>query len=131
MTTVVAADFLAVNAAAVAFVPPLSLEALGPLALAFHDKQPHPVFLVVLVAVLLLGTWLPRLGRIAVLVFVGAVAANFLSPALREEGAPDYIVFREADVIANLSDLLTIGSAAIVALTVIVAGPRRRRHGRA
>jgi len=130
VTTVVAADCLAVNAAAVAFVPPLSLEALGPLALAFHDKQPHPAFLVVLVAVLLLGTWLPRLGRVAVLVFVGAAAANFLSPALWEAGAPDYIVFRDADVIANLSDLLMMGSAVVVVATMVAAGLRRRQIDR-
>jgi hypothetical protein len=125
VTSVVAADCLAVNAAAVAFVPRLSLESLGPLALAFHDKQPHPAFLPVLVGVLLLGTFLPRGGRVAVLVFVGAAAANFLSPAIWDGGAPDYIVFRHVDVIANLSDLLMMSSGLFIAGTVAVAAARR------
>jgi len=128
VSSVVAADCLAINAVAVEHAPPLSLDALGPLALAFHDKQPHPVFIAVLVLVLLLGSWLPRLGRAAVLVFVGAAAANFVSPLIWDAGAPDYLVFREIDVIANLSDVLMIGASVVVAASIVVEIVKRARN---
>jgi hypothetical protein len=126
--TIVALDCLVVNALAVATVPRLSLESLGPLALAFHDRQPHPIFAAVLVLVLLLGTWLPRVGRAAVLVFVGAAAANFASPAIWSGGAPDYLVFRRVDIIANISDLLMMGSAVVIVATIAVSLVRRLGH---
>lgn len=126
VASVVAADCLAINAAAVRYVPQLSLESLGPLALAFHDRQPHPVFLAVVIGVLLLGTWLPRAGRIAVLIFAGAAIANFASPVIWDEGAPDYIVFRGIDVIANLSDLLMLGAALVIAGSIVYVAVRGR-----
>jgi hypothetical protein len=127
---VIAADCLLVNAVAVDNVPPLSLHSLGPLALAFHDKQPHFGFAAVLVFVALLSTWLPRLGRAAALVFVGAALANFLSPAIWNGGAPDYVVFRRVDIIANVSDLLMMTSGAVVLASMIAVLADRLRTSR-
>lgn len=124
----VAAGCLAVNALAVASLPALSVDELGPLALAYHDKQPHPAFASVAVFVLLLGSWLPRAGRAAVLVFVGAAVANFLSPSIWGPGAPDYIVFLELDVIANISDLLMLSAAVVVVASVGLAMLRCARN---
>ena len=123
----IAVDCLAINALAVAHLPELSLEALGPLALAYHDKQPHPVFIGLIVLILLLGTWLPRAGRAAVLVFAGAVTANFASASIWDAGVPDYIVVRNIDVIANVSDVLMFLSAAVVAASISVETIRRAR----
>jgi hypothetical protein len=119
IAAVIAADCLLVNAVAVDHVPPLSLHSLGPLALAFHDKQPHFGFAAVLVFVALLSTWLPRVGRAAMLVFVGAALANFLSPAIWSGGAPDYVVFRRVDIIANVSDLLMMTSGVVVVASMV------------
>lgn len=124
----VAAGCLAVNALAVASLPALSVDELGPLALAYHDKQPHPAFASVAVFVLLLGSWLPRAGRAAVLVFVGAAVANFLSPSIWGPGAPDYIVFLELDVIANISDLLMLSAAVVVVASIGLAMLRCARN---
>ena len=121
----VALDCLAVNALAVARVPRLSLDSLGPLALAYHDKQPKPASVAVVILVLLLGTLLPRVGRAAVLVFVGAAAANFASPAFWSPGVPDYIVFRRVDLIANMSDLLMLVACVVILASMVVPLMRR------
>ena len=128
IAAVVALDCLALNAAAVAHVPELSREDLGPLALAYHDRQPNLILLPMMALLLLLGTRLPAVGRIAVVVFVGAAVANLASPSIWEPGVPDYIVFRDLDVIANVSDLLMIVSAAAIVLSMAVNVIRRARR---
>jgi hypothetical protein len=126
-TLLVAADCLAINAVAVAYAPPLSREALGPFAVAYHDASPHPVVFSILAALLALGARLPALARLGLMVFVGASAANVLSPAVWPQGAPDYIVFRDLDLIANVSDVLMVATAVLVAGSVVAELVRRRR----
>jgi hypothetical protein len=121
----VALECMVVNALAVARVPTLSLDSLGPLALAYHDKQPNPASVAFVILVLLAGTWLPRVGRAAVLVFVGAAAANFASPAIWNRGVPDYIVLLKFDLIANVSDALMMAACVMIAACMVVPLLRR------
>jgi len=99
----VALDCLAINALVVAHAPRLSLDSLGPVALAYHDKHPRPLSIAIVIVILLLGTLLPRGGRVALLVFVGAAVANFASPVIWVQGVPDYFVFLGSDLIFNLA----------------------------
>ena len=121
----VALECLIVNALVVAHAPALSFDSLGPLALAYHDKQPRPLGVAAVILVLLLGTLLPRGGRVAVLLFVGAATANFASPAIWGQGIPDYIVFRGPDVILNLADVIMIVAEVVIAISVIATLRRR------
>src|SRR4051794_19033509 len=74
------------NALAAEFVEPLSRDNLGPLALAYHDKQP-PLFLLPLFLLLLLVcSVLPPVGRGAGITFVGAACANIASAGLWRSG---------------------------------------------
>ena len=57
------------------------------------------------------GPVLPAVGRGALIAFVGAACANIASAAFWQTGVPDYIVFRNVDVIANVSDVVMVGSA--------------------
>ena len=125
MTVLVALSCLAVNAAAVSGLPRLSLEALGPFALAYHDKAPSFVFVPILVLMLVLVKALSFVGRVAALFFVGAAIANITSPLIWEPGVPDYIVLREIDVIANVSDVLMLSSAVAIAASISLDLVRR------
>ena len=71
-----------------------------------------------LLLVLVLVRALSSVGRAAALVFVGAANANIMSPLIWEPGVPDYIVFREIDLIANLSDVLMLSSAVAIAASI-------------
>jgi len=131
----VALDCLVVNAFAVAQFPGLSLDSLGPFALSYHDKQSNPVAIAAVILALLVGTWLPRVGRAGVLVFVGAAAANLASPAIWDPGVPDYVVFRRIDVVANAADLLMVAAVLVIVASMVVPLVRRlplriRRHRR-
>ena len=95
---VVALECLVINALVVAQTPALSLHSLGPLAVAYHDKDPRPLGVAAVILVLLLGTCLPRGGRVAALLFVGGAFANFVSPAIWAGGVPDYVVLRGPDL---------------------------------
>src|SRR4051812_20064617 len=132
MAALIAVECLAVNAVAVSELPELSLEALGPFVIVYHDKQPSLVLLPLLIGLLLLVKHLPAVGRAAALVFVGAAAANVASPSIWRAGVPDYIVVRELDLIANLSDLLMIAAGLVIVGSIGVDGVRRglRRRSR-
>jgi hypothetical protein len=126
----VALECLAVNALAVTHLPELTLDSVraGPLALAFHDKHPQPLAVAVILILLLLGAQLPRFGRAAVFVFVGAAVANFVSPLIWRGGVPDYIVLQRIDVIMNVPDVLMIASAMVVVASMLGASWRRRAN---
>ena len=115
----VAANCVMMNAAAVAFVEPLSRRNLGPLALAYHQTQPPLALLPGVLLLLILATVMPGIGRASVIVFAGAATANIVSRMMRGGAVPDYIVVPRIDVIANLADVLML--AAGVILTVSVA----------
>ena len=122
---VIAAYCICGNALATAYVEPLSADNLGPLALAYHDTRP-PLFMLPLLLLLLLACpVLPAVGRGALIAFVGAAWANIGSAAFWQTGVPDYIVFRNIDVIANVSDLVMIGSAAVVVGSILARVARR------
>ena len=121
----VALECLLMNAWAVANAPRLTFDSLGPLALAYHDKQPRPAAVAVIIVILLVGTCLSRVGRVAVIVFVGAAAANFASPAIWGQGIPDYIVVRRLDVIANISDILMIAAGVVIVASLFAPYVRR------
>ena len=84
----IAIECLLINALVVAHAPTLSLDSLGPVAVAYHSKEPRPLAVAVVILVLLLGSLLPRGARVASLVFVGAAMANFASPSIWSEGSP-------------------------------------------
>jgi hypothetical protein len=123
---VVALECLAINALVVAHAPALSLDSLGPLALAYHDKEPRPFGLVLVILVLLLGTMLPRGGRVAALLFVGAAIANFASPAIWAGGVPDYLVLSGPDLILNVPDVLMIVAGIVIVISMGKELVRRR-----
>jgi hypothetical protein len=114
----VAVECLMMNALVVAHAPTLSLHSLGPVALAYHDKQPRPMGVAFVIVILLLGTLLPQGGRVAVLLFVGAAAANFASPTVWGAGIPDYLVFRRPDLILNVPDVLMIVTAVVIVISM-------------
>jgi len=122
----VAAYCICGNALATAYVEPLSTENLGPLALAYHDRPPPLFLLPLLLLALLACPALPSVGRGALVAFVGAAMANIASAAFWPTGVPDYIVFRNIDVIANVSDLVMLGSAAVVIGAILTRLCRRR-----
>ena len=123
---VVAAYCICGNALATAYVEPLSADNLGPLALAYHDTRPALFMLPLLLLLLLACPVLPLVGRGALIAFVGAAWANIGSAAFWQTGVPDYIVFRNVDVIANVSDLVMIGSAAVVVGAILAQLVRRK-----
>ena len=127
VSLLVALDCLMVNALVVQHVPALALDSVGPLAVAYHDKQPHPLAVAVVVVVSLLGSLLRGVGRIAVFVFVGSAAANFASPAIWGRGVPDYLVVRRLDVIVNLSDILIVATGALIVAAMAAQLARARR----
>jgi len=114
----VALDCLAINALVVAHAPRLSLDSLGPVALAYHDKHPRPLSIAIVIVILLLGTLLPRGGRVALLVFVGAAVANFASPVIWVQGVPDYFVFLGSDLIFNLADILMMVTLIVMMISM-------------
>ena len=123
----VAAYCLCGNALATAYVEPLSADNLGPLALAYHDRPP-PLFLLPLLLLLLLACpVLPAVGRGALIAFVGAACANIASAAFWQTGVPDYIVFGNVDVIANVSDVVMVVSATVVVATILGRLVRRAK----
>ena len=69
---------------------------------------------------------LPAVGRGALIAFVGAACANIASAAFWQTGVPDYIVFRNVDVITNVSDLVMVGSAAVVVGAILAQLGRRK-----
>jgi hypothetical protein len=123
---VVAAYCICGNALATAYVEPLSADNLGPLALAYHDRRPALFMLPLLLLLLLACPVLPAVGRGALIAFVGAACANIASAAFWQTGVPDYIVFRNVDVIANVSDLVMVGSGAVVAGAILAQLGRRK-----
>lgn len=126
----VAVGCLAANALAVATLDPLSLQNLGPLALVYHDREPDPVLVPVLVVLVLLAQRVRGSVRVPLLVFVGAAAANLLSSEIWHQGVPDYLVVARFDVVANVPDAVVACSvcavAAGMALDVARRGDRRR-----
>ena len=122
---IVAAYCLCGNALATAYVEPLSADNLGPLALAYHDAPPPLWLLPLLLLMLLVCPVLPSVGRGALIAFVGAACANIASAAFWPTGVPDYIVFRNVDVITNVSDLVMVGSAAVVVGAMLARVARR------
>ncbi len=119
LTVLVGACCLAVNALAVAHVEPLSPANRGPLALAYHDEHRSLIALPLLLALLVLFPALHGAGRLAVIAFVGAASANIVSPALWSAGVPDYIVVRRLELVANLSDVVMVVSAAVVVVSIL------------
>lgn len=107
------------NALATAYVEPLSTDNLGPFALAYHRSDPPLVILPLLLLLLLVCPVLPAAGRAGVVAFVGAAYANIGSAALWRTGVPDYIVFRNIDVITNVADLVMVGSAVVVIASIL------------
>ena len=105
---------LMINALAVQTAPDLSLDSVGPLAVAYHDKSAHPLAILVVALVALVGSLLRGTGRVAVFVFVGSATANFASPLIWGRGVPDYVVVRRFDVIFNLSDFLIICTGVLI-----------------
>jgi hypothetical protein len=127
VSLLVALDCLMINALVVEHAPALKLGSVGPLAVAYHDKQPHPLAIAVVVVVSLLGSLLRGVGRIAVFVFVGSAAANLASPTIWGDGVPDYIVVRRLDVILNLPDILIICAGTLIIATLAPKLARARR----
>ena len=123
---VVAAYCICGNALATAYVEPLSADNLGPLALAYHDARPALFMLPLLLLLLLACPVLPAVGRGALIAFVGAAWANIGSAAFWQTGVPDYIVFRNVDVITNISDLVMVGSAAVIVAAILTRIARRK-----
>src|SRR5690349_23897494 len=87
----VAAYCICSNALATAYVEPLSADNLGPLALAYHDREPPLFLLPFLLLLLLVSPALPSVGRAGLIAFVGAACANIASAAFWQTGVPDYI----------------------------------------
>jgi hypothetical protein len=123
----IAIECLLINALVVAHAPTLSLDSLGPVAVAYHGKEPRPLGVAVVILVLLLGSFLPRGARVASLVFVGAAVANFASPSIWSRGIPDYLVFGWPDVILNVPDVLMIVTGVVIAVSI---GSELVRRGR-
>ena len=119
---------LVVNAIAVIYLEPLSTRSLGPLAVAYHPVDPPlvlvPVFLLILLVLLRLSA-ARGLVRAALISFMGAACANVISARAWSAGVPDYIVFRHADLVANLPDLIMVVSAATVLAAMLVSLARR------
>ena len=130
LAAVVAAYCVTANALATTYVEPLSRDNLGPLALAYHERRPPLALLPLLLLLLLASTALPGVGRAAAIAFVGAAYANIGSAALWPTGVPDYIVFRNVDVIANLSDLVMLSSATIILASILGRAFKGRRTAR-
>ena len=127
----VAAYCMCGNALATAYVEPLSADNLGPLALAYHDRRPAALPLAAAPAAA------PRVPGPAGGGSRGADRlrrcrlANIASAAFWQTGVPDYIVFRNVDVIANVSDLVMVGSAAVVVAAILgQLGRRKLTSGR-
>ena len=55
-----------------------------------------------------------------------AAWANIGSAAFWQTGVPDYIVFRNVDVITNISDLVMVGSAAVIVAAILTRLARRK-----
>ena len=128
VAALVALDCLVINALVVHSVPTLTVDSLGPIAVAYHDKAPGPLAVAVVVVILLLGSLLRGIGRIATLVFVGGALANFASPTIWG-AVPDYIVFRKVDMVVNLADILIVAAGTLV-VAVLVARLICARLGR-
>ena len=129
VAALVAAYCLMGNALATTYVEPLSVDNLGPFALAYHERRPPLVLLPLLLFLLLMCPALPSAGRAALVAFVGAAYANIGSAALWPSGVPDYIVFSHVDVIANVSDVVMLCSATVVVASILVRLSRRSRSG--
>ena len=125
----VAGCCVAANTLAVAYVEPLSVSHLGPLALAYHDSLRPLILLPFLSLILILAPALRGVGRVSLIVFGGAVGANIASVAFWSAGVPDYIVFRRMDVVANLSDVLIIASSMVVIASILRDLWRRHQVG--
>ncbi len=123
----VAVVCLMFNALVVQTAPALSLDSLGPLAVAYHDRPAHPLAIMVVAIVALLGSLLRGPGRIAVFVFVGSATANLASPLIWGRGVPDYVVVRRIDVIFNLSDFLIICAGTLIVGAMAAQLVRARR----
>jgi hypothetical protein len=123
----IAAECLVIDALVVALAPTLSLDSLGPVAVAYHGKEPRPLAVAVVILVLLLGSLLPRGARVASLVFVGAAMANFASPSIWSRGIPDYLVFGWPDVVLNVPDVLMIVTGGVIAVSISSELVRRAR----
>jgi len=123
----IAIECLLINALVVAHAPALSLDSLGPVALAYHGKEPRPLGVAVVIVVLLLGSFLPRGARVASLVFVGGAMANFASPLIWSRGIPDYLVLGWPDVILNVPDVLMIVTGVVIAASIGSELVRRAR----
>ena len=123
----VAVDCLLINALVVAQRP--TLGSFGPIAVAYHDKQPSLLGIALVVGCLLAGTVLRGGGRLGVLLLVGGAAANLASPTIWDRGIPDYVVFGRLNTVMNLSDILMITAGALVVVSS-TAQLLRARHGR-
>jgi hypothetical protein len=115
---------LLANAIAVQHVPPLTPTNVGPLALAYHERQPSLVLLATGVLLLFLASFIRGVGRAAVILFVGAATANVVSPLLWDGAVPDYLALTRIDVIANVSDAVMVVTGAIA--VVWIMRPRER-----
>ena len=129
---VVTAYCLVFNAFAVIYLQPLSTRTLGqPLAVAYHSVERPlvlvPIFLLVLCLLLRLSA-ARGARRTALIAFIGAACANVISASLWSAGVPDYIVLRDVDLVANLSDVIMTVSAATLLASMIVDLVRGRRN---
>lgn len=124
IAALVCAGCVAANALAVAHLEPLSLQNLGPFAVVFHERQPSPFLLATALFLLLLASFVPGLGRAAIIFFVGAAAANVMSPLFWDGAVPDYLVLTRVDVVANLSDAVMIVTALVAAVSIVHLGWR-------
>jgi hypothetical protein len=115
---------LLANGLAVAHVEPLSVDNLGPFATVYHERRPSLFLLGSLLFLLLLASFMPSLGRAALVLFVGAAAANILSPALWGGAVPDYLVLNRIDLVANLSDIVMIVTGTVAAASIVLLGRR-------
>jgi hypothetical protein len=119
---------LVINAAADRHIEPLSRENLGPFALAYHNVRPPLALLAVVLFLPLLAPLLRGVARAAVLVFIGAAAANIVSPLVWGGSVPNYIVLQKIDVVMNVSDALMLGSAVVIVVSIALAPWRRTRR---
>ena len=117
---VVFAIGLVVNVIAAYTVPPLALDNLGPLALAWHERSPVILMIGLALLVVIVRRMHLRPGlQTVVTILLGAGCAQVASIVWFGGNGPDYIVIRRFDIIANVPDLIML-TTVIVAVAVAV-----------
>ena len=120
LATLVFTIGLAVNVVAAYTVPPLALDNLGPLALAWHPRSPVILIvgLVLLVGIVKRMQLRPGLQTV-VAILLGAGSAQVASIVWFGGKGPDYIVIRRFDIIANVPDLIMLTTVLVAVAATI------------